>query len=136
MKNLRSLFPAICFAAIITLLASSCSKDRSVVAEKNASTSNLVKDTDVSGPSDQKYGAVKGFVTPVITNATLSLYNSDFTFHTSADPTTGFFGINNVPPGIYTLDVVSSVWQYGDIEMDVIVKADNSTILNITLPRR
>ena len=134
MKNLKSLRFAIVIATAITFLGSGCSKDRSTLVNSTAKPTTQVKDIQ---PDDQKFGAVKGFVLPADAKAIVSLTNSsDASYYSTSADNTGFFDLEKIPAGLYTIDVLPSDPAYGGIQFDVIVNSGLTTILNITLTKK
>ena len=143
MKNLKSLLPAILIVAAIVMLSAGCSKNKSDFVDSTAKAKIQLRDID---PVDQKFGAVKGFVFPEEAAPVVIIYDGSGSFNSkAATDRTGLFVINNVPPGVYTLEAIptnsgpaSGVFdiKYQSVTVpNVVVTAGNTTTLKpITLP--
>jgi len=136
MKNLRSLRRAILIVTATTLFATACSKDNTVISEKPAKVNVIYNSVKTIDPNVHQYGAVKGYVLPPEAMAIVSIANtSDGSYFSVATDNNGLFAFEKVPTGVYTLEVVPTNSFYRSVQMDVIVSADQTTSLTITLAK-
>ena len=132
MKKFQFYRQTILIVSAITLLAAGCSKDKSTVSENAAKISNSGNSLRTIDPNYQPSGAIKGYVLPADAKAMVTISNATNDLRAFADDN-GFFFMEKVPAGVYTIDVEPMNGEYQGVQFDVIVIEDQTTKLTITL---
>ncbi len=141
MKKLQFYRQAILIVSAITLLAAGCTKEKSVLSERDSGVSKQLWPTDL--PTQQPIlspllsGELKGYISPAPLRAPVlvSIYNSLYSQSVNADPNTGLYHLWNIPAGVYTVEATPMI-DYGLVGVKVypvIIRAGRGRILNIRL---